>query len=98
MQCCQWKNKSFIINPPYLCNVLKSRRAVKVLIRLLPLFDKDIVIKTTYDKLARSLGYSNRGGAYKAIKVLERLGVVSYCNGYLHLTMGNRGIILSNDE
>lgn len=34
------------------------------------------------------MGYKNRSGSHKAIKLLERLGVVAYKDGYLNLTMG----------
>ena len=97
MRCYQWKNKSIIIDPPLLLEVLKSKRLVRVLAKLLPLFDKDLEIKTTYTELAKLLGYYNRGGSYKLIKSLERQGIVKYDNGYLSLTMG-KGILLTYDE
>lgn len=97
MRCYQWKSKSFIINPPCLLKLLTSKRVVRVLKKLLPLFDKELTIKTSYSKLAKDLGYYNRGGSYKAIKSLERLGVVKYKNGYLSLTMGN-GVLIPYDE
>lgn len=95
--CYQWKNNYLVINPPCLLKVLKSKRAVRVLVKLLPLFDKGLTIQTSYSKLAKELGYYNRGGSYKAIKSLERLGVVKYKNGYLSLTMGN-GVLMTYDE
>ena len=97
MRCCQWKSKAIIIHPPCLLKILKSKRVVRVLKKLLPLFDEGLTIKTSYSKLAKELGYYNRGGSYKAIKTLERLGVVKYNNGYLSLTLGN-GVLMTYDE
>jgi len=69
--------------------VCNSRRASKTLAKLLPLFEDNPTIKITYDKLAKYLGYRNRSGAYKAIKILESMGVVTTDGSYLQLTMGN---------
>lgn len=96
MQCCQWKSKKFLLDPALLTTVLKSRRVVKALKNLIPLFGKDLEIKTTYNELATHLGYDNRSGSFKAIKQLESLGIVKYNNGYLRLTM--EGILLTDDE
>lgn len=88
MRCYQWKNRKLLIPFPLLIKVCGSKRASKTLAKLLLLFDTSPIIKTTFDKLATYLGYENRSGAYKAIRLLERLGVVAYKDGYLQLTMG----------
>jgi len=87
VQCCQWKNR-IIIALPHIVKVLKSRRASKALASLIPLFEKEPKIKITYNELAKRMGYVNRSGSYKAIKILERFGVVAVKDGYLYLTMG----------
>lgn len=56
---------------------------------MLPLFEDEPKIKITYNELAKHLGYTNRSGAYKAIKILESLGVVTINDGYLQITMGD---------
>lgn len=96
MLCYQWKSKKFLLDTTLLLKVLKSKRARGTLKKLIPLFDKDLRIKATYDELATHLGYYNRSGSYKAIKQLESLGIVKHTDGYLQLTMG--GILLTDDE
>lgn len=63
------------------------------LAKLLPLFEDSSKVNITYEKLAKLMGYKNKSGAFKAIKILEGLGVVTRDEeGYLHLTM--EGIII----
>lgn len=89
MRCYLWKNRDLIISFCLLQKVCQSRRASKTLAKLLPLFEDEPIIKITYDRLAKYLGYENRSGAYKAIKILESLGVVATKGSYLQLTMGD---------
>lgn len=89
MRCYQWKNRELLIPFRLLQKVCQSRRASKTLAKLLPLFEDEPKIKITYDELAKYLGYENRSGAHKAIKILESLGVVTTKDGYLWITMGD---------
>lgn len=89
MQCYQWKNRKLVVPFCLLQRVCQSRRASKALAKLLPLFEDKPEIKITYNELAKHLGYTNRSGAYKAIKILESLGVVTINDGYLQITMGD---------
>ena len=89
VRCYQWRSREFLIPLPLLKKVCQSRRASKTLAKLLPLFEDEPKIKITYDELAKHLGYDNRSGSYKAIKLLESLGVVAVKDGYLRLTMGD---------
>lgn len=89
----QWKNKHFIIAPTILAKTLKSRRGSRAFAKLLPLFEEREYLDLTYKELAKLLGYRNKSGAHKAIKILESLEVVTHDdNGYLRLTM--EGIII----
>lgn len=74
--------------------LLSQRRVVRVLKKLLPLFEaRGDLIDMTYEELATHLGYRNRSGCFKTIKILESLGVVKRTtDGYLQLTMD--GVIL----
>ena len=93
MQCCQWKNKRLLLSTHSLLGILSNRRGVKVLKKLIPLLDEELKLKGTYEELATLLGYKGKSGAFKAIKILESLGVVTRSSdGYLQLTM--EGIIL----
>lgn len=86
----QWiSNRYLCTTPEKLFTILKSRRGCKALASLLPLLQSGTEINLTYDELARVMGYRNRSGAYKAMKVLEQLGVVKTTFGYTKLTMGN---------
>ena len=83
-----WISSQYLcITPEHLHNILKSKRGCKALASLLPHLQSG-ELNVTYDELARIMGYKNRSGAYKAIKVLEQLGVVKMNYGYAKLTMG----------
>ncbi len=86
--CYQWKNRKLLVTFLSIIRVLSSRRACRALLKLLPLFEDSPKIKVTFQELATLMGYKNRSGSHKAIKLLERLGVVAYKDGYLNLTMG----------
>ena len=88
----QWVNKTlYLIDSLNLIQILSSKRVVRTLSKLLPLFGgSGYYYFKSYDTLAKSLGYKNRSGVYKAIQQLVKLGVVILVDNCIILELKGR--------